>query len=228
MAPCRQAQGFSYTETMANPCPWCLEPTDRSVTSCTSCGNALRDDEGRELRPVDVRWTRVEVEQWERFRSCMFAGTPVAAVAALAAPAMPVVGPVIVAALAAGHLVVLRLVILGHVMPVLGARRRMLCRWVARLAVLWFGVPGYGAALVPLAGAAVAAATFAGLTTLVHWYGLRSLYRERDRAKPPAWEMALVLALVAITLVVLIAVVVLAALLGWSVMALVTWLGNQL
>lgn len=213
---------------MTRACPWCLEPTDRGVASCASCGNALRDAAGRELRPVDVRWSKVEAEQWERFRITMLAGTPAVAIIALVAPAMPVIGTLVAAILVAGHLVVLRLVVLGHVMPMLGGRRRMLCRWVSRLAVLWVGVPGYGVALVPLAGAAAAAATFAGVTAFVYWYGLRSLYRERDRAKPPAWETAIVLALVAVTLIVLVALVALAVLLGWSLLGLATWLGNQL
>lgn len=212
---------------MLRTCPWCLERTDRGTATCTRCGSPLQDDSGRELRPVDIRWKTVETEQWERLRLILTAGTPAFAVVALAAPAVLGLAPMAAALLAVGHLVILRLALLRGVLPLLGARRRLLTRWLARLGVLWLGLPGYGTALVPIAGAVVSAATFAGLTALVHWYALRCLHDERDRVPTPAWELVLVLGLAIVTVLLVAALVLVAALLGWSLVGLVSWLGQR-
>ena len=81
---------------------------------------------------------------------------------------------------------------------------------------LWIGSIGYGFAVLPIAGAAVAAMTFAGLTWLVHNYVLWSLEREADRMPLARWEKAVLMLLAVATVVMLIVVVVLTAAVGWS------------
>ncbi len=218
MSPAPRRAGLSILLPMARLCPWCCErlPARRSdLEACPSCGRPLHDDTGGELRPVDLRWTTVEADLWSRIRTILALGTPAVALVVLLTP--PLAGPVVAALAVAIHLLVLRLAVVVPVQRLVGPRRRMLNRWVTRLLVLWVALPGYGAAVVPLAGALVAAGAFAVVTLGCGGYALRSLHLERDRAEPPAWETALVAGLAVLTVAGLAIVAVLVLAIGWTV-----------
>lgn len=157
----------------------------------------------------------METDLWTRTRTILALGTPAVALMVLLTP--PLAGPAVAAVLAGAHLLVLRLAIVAPVQRLVGARRRMLDRWVSRLLVLWVALPGYGAAVLPLAGAVVAAVAFAAVTLGCGGYVLRSLRRERDRAEPPTWETVLVAGLAVLTVAVLSLLAVLLLVVGWTV-----------
>jgi hypothetical protein len=118
------------------------------------------------------------------------------------------------------HLIVVRVYLVRQARQLLGRKRKVFTRWIARLSFLWLGIPGYGVSVVPIAGIAVAVLSFAGLTTLVHGYTAWSLKREHDRQRLALWEQLLLAGLVLLTLAALVLLVGLAVLLGWSVAAL--------
>jgi TRAP-type uncharacterized transport system fused permease subunit len=88
---------------------------------------------------------------------------------------------------------------------------------------LWIGLPGYALAAVPLAGVIPAVATYLGLTTAVHRYARWSLEQEMLRRPLRRWEKLLLAGFAVLTLIVVVGLVLLAALVGWSLTALIDW-----
>ncbi len=195
--------------------------------TCAHCGRPLTAADGSELRGVDVRSKGVEARQCERFRRLLIFGTPAAAVIAVGMPLLHL-GAVAMAPLwAVLHLLIVRFYLTSGTFRLLSPVRRRFNRWLGRFTLLWLGVPGYAAMATPAAGVLVGAATFAGLTALIHRYALWSLHREAAREPLTGWEKALLGALGIATVAGLILVVALAALLGWSVASLLAWLGSR-
>lgn len=205
---------------MASTCPTCLEtlpfrhPRDQP---CPGCGAALVGADGRELRPLDLRFD--ELERWQRARyvELLAAGTLVAVAVALVAPAVPAAVVVAPPLMVIAHVVALRLVLVRRTARYLSPRRRIVQRWLTRFGVLWVGGPAYAASVVPFVGVLPAAGAFALLTTVVHHHALWSLARERDRRPPGRWEWMLVIGFAVLTLVALVVLAALAAAVGWSV-----------
>jgi len=99
--------------------------------------------------------------------------------------------------------------------------RRLLNRWLARFSFFWIGLPGYGAMTVPVVGVLVGAGTFALLTSIVQVSTAVSLDRERAGKQLARWEKAVPIALALISIGLILLLIGLAALFGWSVMAIV-------
>ncbi len=119
------------------------------------------------------------------------------------------------------HLVVCRLVLARDAQRLLGPVRRLLNRWLARFAFLWIGLPGYGSMTVPVVGIVVGAATFAVLTSVVHFSTVWSLQRERKGRALAPWEKVVPIVLAVLTIGLTLLVIVLTVVFGWSVMAIV-------
>jgi hypothetical protein len=185
------------------------------------------DDDGNELRPVDVRYQRVEDAQCERFRRLLTIGVPVVAVIALTMPFLHLGAVAMAPVFAVTHLIVARWYLTGETLRLLGGTRRRFNRWLARFVFLWIGVPGYAAMVTPLLGVVMGAATFAGLTSIVHYYARWSLEQESLRQPLLRWEKALLTVLAIITIVALLVVTGLAAVLGWSMSALAQWISSS-
>jgi len=200
-----------------------LSFSERRGEVCPHCDRPLTGPDG-EPRELDLRYDAIEARQRVRLREVLLWGVPTVAIIALAASLLHVGGIVLAPLAALVHLLVLRIYLVREARRYLGPVRRLFTRWVARLAVLWLGVPGYAAMVVPLAGIAVGVATFAVLTGIVHVYTGWSLARERAGQPVLAWEAVLLGTLATVTVVVVLAVVIAAALLGWSVAAVVEWL----
>jgi hypothetical protein len=147
-------------------------------------------------------------------------GTPIVAVFGLLMPLLHFGAVAVVPLLVASHLVVTRVVLVREAQRMLGSMRRLLNRWLARFAFLWLGLPGYGAMTVPLAGALVGAGTFALLTTVVHVSTLVSLDRERAGRELATWEKLVPSVLAVLSIVLLLMVLIMALLFGWSVVAI--------
>jgi hypothetical protein len=181
-------------------------------------------DGREELRPVDVRYDRVEAAQCETYRLMLLGGGAVVAATSLFMPLLHVTVVVAVPLLTVAHLIVVRLVLIRDGCLLLGPTRRRFVRWLSRLSFLWIGIPGYGLTTIPVLGVVAGVVTFAGLTTAMHHYVLWSLGREHRRLPLMVWEKLLVLALIVLTVVALVVLVVALILIGWSVSALVGWL----
>jgi hypothetical protein len=166
----------------------------------------------------------VEAEQCETYRVMMIAGGVAVAAISLLMPLLHVAVVAAVPLLAVAHLVLVRLVLVRSSTRLLGSSRRRFVRWFGRMAFLWIGVPGYGLTTIPVLGVIAGAGTFAGLTAAMHHYVLWGLGRESRREPLVFWERALVLGLIALTILVLAAALAIAAVVGLSVSALVSWL----
>jgi len=214
---------------MSRTCPWCCEPlglADRKAVECSHCGRPLLDDVGRELRHLDLRYEQVAERQQHRYWQMLLVGVPVVVVVVLVLPMLHLGAVAAAPLLVVIHLVVVRLWLLAGVSRLLGARRRRFVRWLTRLSFLWIGVIGYGLAAAPLVGLIPGVATYVGLTTLAHSYASWSLAQERQRAPLARWERVVLWALVITTMVMLAAVAIVAALVGWSAAAIVDWLAQ--
>jgi hypothetical protein len=206
---------------MTRSCPWCLEPLPvRSAPSeCPHCGRPL-GEEG-EPKARELRFDRVEAAQAAGFRRILAWGVPIVALIAVAMPFAHVAALAIVPVLVAVHLVLVRVVLVRDAQRMLGPVRRLLNRWLARFSFLWIGIPGYGAMVVPIAGVLVGVGTFTVLTSLVHVSTIVSLQRERSGKKLARWEKLVPIALAALSIGLIVIVISIAILLGWSITAIV-------
>ena len=189
------------------------------------CRHPLFDNDGSELREIDLRYDVVRDAQDERFRKILGIGSAAAAAVALLVPLAHLAAAVLVPAMLIAHLVAIRLVLIRDARRYLSPSRRLFSRWIIRLSFLWIGGPGYGMAVVPLVVAAVSGAVFALLTWLAHSYVLHHLARERDRRPLASWEIVTLVALASATVVVLVVLVAAVVVVGWSVSHLLEWLG---
>jgi hypothetical protein len=213
---------------MSRRCPWCCEALNRGdVAVCPHCERPLKDDTGAELRPVDLRYDRVEATQCQRYRSLQLVGAPIVAVIAIAMSLLHLAAVALAPLMALVHLVLVRLVLVRDAHRLLGPTRRRFNRWLARFGFLWIGVPGYALAATPVLGILAGVGTFVGLNAAVHGYARWSLERERLRQPLQTWEKFLLAVLAVATVVVLTVVVALTLLLGWSVAALIGWINAQ-
>ena len=194
-------------------------PVRQTPPECPHCGSTL----GKEGEPkaLEVRFEKVEAAQSAAFRRLLAYGAPVVAVIAVAMPFVHIGALAVVPLLIAVHLVIVRVVLVRDAQRLLRPMRRLLNRWLSRFSFLWIGLPGYGAMTVPVVGVVLGVGTFALLTSIVHVSTAVSLNRERTGQELAPWEklVPIVLAVVSIGLILLAIGV--AALFGWSVMAIV-------
>lgn len=204
---------------MATFCPWCLEALPRSreiLVDCPKCSKSLSDDDGQELRAIDLRFTSLKDAQEAQFSRFLSVGTAIAAGVGLIVPLAHFGAAVLVPLMIVCHLVAVRFFLIRDARRYVGPARRFFSRWITRLSFLWIGSIGYGLAVIPVAGAVAAGVTFAGLTWLVHNYVLWSLEREKERLPLARWEKAVLVVLAILTVVMLVVVTVLTAAVGWS------------
>lgn len=189
------------------------------LAECPHCGRPI--GAGGEPAARELRFATVAAGQTAVFRQMLGWGTAAAAVVALLTPLLHVIAVVLVPLTLAVHLVVVRVLLVREAQHLMRPMRRLLNRWLTRFSFLWIGLPGYGAMTVPLAGVALGAGTFAVLTTIAHVSTMVGLERERAGRPLAAWEKAVPLVLGAVTVLLLLLLVGLALLFGWSVAAIV-------
>jgi hypothetical protein len=201
-------------------CPWCFEvlPVRRSAPECPHCGRIV-DGEG-EPKALELRFQRVERELAETYRRLLAWGTPSVAGVAIVMPLLHVGAVIAIPLVVLVHLVVVRLVLVREAQRLFGPVRRLLNRWTIRFAFLWLGLPGYGAMTVPVVGIALGTGTFVVLTTIAHVSTLVALQRERSRQPLSRWEKAVPIALAVVTVVIVMILIGLAVLFGWTVAAI--------
>lgn len=205
---------------MKRTCPWCLEPLPgrRLRPECPHCGRQT-GGEG-EPKALDLRFEKVERAQGAIYRRLLTWGVPAVAVVAIFVPLLHVGTVVVVPLVVVAHLVVVRLLLVRDAQRLFGPVRRLLNRWTIRFSYLWVGLPGYGAMTVPVIGVALGAGTFLVLTTIAHVSTLVGLARERSGEPLSAWEKAVPVALAVLTVSVLVTLIGLAVLFGWTVAAI--------
>jgi len=190
---------------------------------CAHCGRSLGEDS--EPKALELRFQRVEAEQRTNFRLLLIWGVPIAAAVAIAMPFVHLGAVAVVPLLVGVHLVVVRIMLARRAQRLLRPVRRLLGRWLSRFVFLWIGVPGYGSMTVPVVGVLTGVATFVVLTAVVQISTQWSVARERADRPLSWWEMAIPVALAALTLGLLAVLAVIAAALGWSLAALMEWAG---
>jgi hypothetical protein len=162
----------------------------------------------------------VEARQSAAFRKLLSYGAPLAAVIALVMPFVHVGALAVVPLLLAVHLVTLRVLLVRDAQRLLRPMRRMLNRWLARFSFLWIGLPGYGAMTVPAVGVVLGVGTYVLLTSIVHVSTTVSLDRERSNKELARWEKVVPIVLAVVSVGLILLVVAVALLFGWSVMAI--------
>lgn len=205
---------------MAKSCPWCLEPLSVRPTppECPHCGRPL--GEAGELQARELRFNKVETAQATAYRRMLAWGVPTAAVIAIAMPFIHIGALAAVPLLVAVHLVVVRVVMVRDAQRLLRPVRRLLNRWLTRFSFLWIGLPGYGAMTVPAIGVFLGAGTFVLLTSIVHVSTAVSLQREHAGQDLATWEKLVPVVLAVISIGLVLVAIGVAALFGWSAMAI--------
>lgn len=154
------------------------------------------------------------------YRRLLAWGVPAIAVLAVFVPLLHVGAVFVIPFVVVAHLIGVRFLLVRDAQRLFGPVRRMLSRWMIRLAYLWVGLPGYGAMTVPFIGVVLGAGTFLVLTTIAHVSTLVGLQRERAGEPLSGWEKAVPVALAVLTVAVLVAAVALAVIFGWTVAAI--------
>lgn len=201
-------------------CPWCLEPLPaRQIPpECPYCGRPL--GEAGEPQARELRFKKVEAAQAAAYRHLLAWGAPTVAVIAIAMPFVHVGALVVVPLLIAVHLVIVRVMLVRDAQRLLRPMRRLLNRWLARFGFLWIGLPGYGAMTVPVIGVVLGVGTFALLTSIVHVSTAVSVNRERAGQELARWEKLVPIVLAVISVGLILLAIGVAAVFGWSVMAI--------
>ena len=148
-------------------------------------------------------------------------GAPVTAAVAIVVPIFHFGAVILIPLMVVIHLLLVRLLLVRQAQRLMGSVRRLLNRWTTRFAFLWIGLPGYGAMAVPIVGVVLGTGTFVVLTTIAHVSTIVSLQRERSGQPLTRWEKALPVILALLTAALILVVVGLAMLFGWTVTAIV-------
>lgn len=185
---------------------------------CPHCGRLVGGEGEPQAR--DLRFEMVERAQGAMYRRLLAWGVPAIAVLAVFVPLLHVGAVFVIPFVVVAHLIGVRFLLVRDAQRLFGPVRRMLSRWMIRLAYLWVGLPGYGAMTVPFIGVVLGAGTFLVLTTIAHVSTLVGLQRERAGEPLSGWEKAVPVALAVLTVAVLVAAVALAVIFGWTVAAI--------
>jgi hypothetical protein len=139
----------------------------------------------------------VEAAQAAAYRRLLVWGAPTVVVIAIAMPFAHIGALAIVPLLVAVHLVIVRVVLVRDAQRLLRPMRRLLNRWLARFSFLW-----------------------TLLTSIVNVSTAVSLERERSGKELARWEKLVPIVLAVISIGLILLAIGVAALFGWSVMAI--------
>lgn len=176
-----------------------MDQLGSDLDQCPECDGALRDADGLEIRRIDVdyetRLATLDQRSWERLKK----GTWIA-VAISVIGAFPVLhwfaGPVMVVF----NLVWARWAMAAPYRRYMGGARRIIVRWISRMAGLIL-VGLHGSFVLPLVPLLAGPVVFALLCALVWWYHRFHFQRERERLPILLIEKVLLVALILVFLV---------------------------
>jgi hypothetical protein len=173
-----------------------------------------------EPKALELRFERVEREQGARFRRLLAWGAPIVAVVALVVPLLHIGAVIAIPVVVVVHLAVVRVFLVRDAQRLFGPVRRLLNRWTNRFSFMWIGLPGYGAMSVPVLGVLAGPGTFVILTTIAHLSTAIALEKERSGQPLSVWEKAVPVAMAVATVVMVLVLIGLAVLFGWTVAAI--------
>lgn len=189
-----------------------------AAPECPHCGRPV-GGEG-EPQALELRFQKAEREQGAMYRRMLAWGVPITAAVASVVPLLHIGAVIVIPLVVAVHLVLVRVMFVRRAQRLLRPMRRLLNRWTNRFAYLWIGLPGYGAMTVPVLGIALGTGTFVVLTTIAHVSTVLSLQRERSGQPLSSWEKVVPVVLAVLTVVLLLVLIGLALLFGWTVAAI--------
>lgn len=183
-------------------CPWCREEVGvlQRGPACPHCGKALRDERGDSVRALDLDYDAILAAADERTLLWTRRGAVFAFCAALFS-LVPGAGAAVSAVLlAVGQLVWCGFLISRPYHRHYGPMRRLVTRWVRRLATLLVVLPLHASTFVPFLGLVTAPAVFAGACWATRAYARFHLVRERGREPVLFVEKALIVVMAALLL----------------------------
>ena len=183
-------------------CPWCREgiPLLAAGAACPHCGRAIETLAGERLRPLDLDYDKVLAGA----DASSLLWTQRGAIFAFALAAISLV-PVVGAAISYVLLVIGQFLWAGflvarpyhrHFSPV----RRLVSRWVRRLALVFIVIPVHSAVFVPFLGLVLSPAVFYVTCRLVRAYSHFHLVREKERRPVTGAEKMLLVAMAIVAL----------------------------
>ncbi len=176
-----------------NRCPHCRETLSvlSKEPNCPHCARPIRTDEGAKIRQIDLEGDKILAEADERARVWMKRGIVFAAITGLVGAILP---PVAYLVLFAGLFFFARFGVARPYATHFGAMRKLVARWVSRLALLYAGGGALGVILTP--GLGFLAVFVAPLVFWLALLGVKTYFRfhfgrERERKGILAVEVVL-------------------------------------
>lgn len=153
------------------------------LDQCPECDGALKDADGREIRRIDVdfvtRLATLDQRSWERLKTGTWIALAISVVGAVAA-FIPLIGGLAGIAMVVFNLVWARWAMAAPYRRYMGGARRIIVRWISRMAGLIL-VGLHGSFVLPLLPLLTGPVVFALLCALVWWYHRFHFLRERER-----------------------------------------------
>jgi hypothetical protein len=180
-------------------CPWCREqvPALARAAQCPHCGKNLQDERGEAVRTLDLEFDAILADADARSLLWTRRGVAFALGAALFS-LVPGPGAAVSAVLLGlGQLFWCGFLVSRPYHRHFGPMRRLVTRWVRRLATLLVVLPLHASTFVPGLGLLTAPAVFFGACWATREYGRFHLLRERRRDPILFLEKALVFVLAA-------------------------------
>jgi hypothetical protein len=173
-------------------CPWCRETVPfRAGPACPHCGKPLESDEGAKVRTLDLDYDAIladaDASSWRwSVRGAGFAF----ALALLSL--VPIAGAAVAyALLVLGQFVWAGVFVARPYHRHFSPARRLVARWVRRLAMVFVVAPAHASLFVPFVGLIGAPAVFFTACLAVRAYCRFHLVREEERRPVTAAEKAL-------------------------------------
>jgi hypothetical protein len=183
-------------------CPWCREtiPALKRAPTCPHCGKSIETDAGAQLRTLDLDYDAILADADARSLRWCGRGAVFAFVVALFS-LVPVVGAAVASVLLViGQFLWTGLLIARPYHRHFSPLRRLVTRWVRRLALVFVVVPAHTATFLPFVGLVAAPAVFYVACRLVRAYARFHLVREKERLPVTTAEKALVVVLAGVLL----------------------------
>ena len=209
-----------YHLSMLAICPWCRTslPVGPAPSACQTCDRPLLNEAGERLREIDLVYPQLVREQESKLGTFLRTGLPIAAIASIPAPFLHgTIGALSIPMFVLAHMIPLRVYLLKRPRQLLGRRRRFFTRQISRWSFLILAAVGYSLTTIPVAGIAIGAATFAGITLITYRYLMWSLQQELERKPLQLWEKLVLVFLVLLLCGILAAIVAFGLLVGWAV-----------
>jgi hypothetical protein len=184
-----------------NRCPHCRETLGvlSKEPLCPHCGRTIRTEEGAKVRQIDLDGDKILAAADERAQTWMKHGAIYAGVVGLLTIVPPLI-PVAYVLLVVGQFFFARFGVASPYAAHFGGMRKLVARWMSRLALTWLVAVAHAAVLIP--GLAIVTAPIVFWLTLlgVKTYFRFHFRRERERQGILAVEVVLLVVMAVVLL----------------------------